>query len=78
MKHDSPAKKGFQMLLNNPATSPFTAQGAQGFRALLNATEMPLHETVKYIGKRRNKPKDEDKSKQRLESLEAQTEQNTK
>jgi len=77
MKHDSPTKKGFQMLLNNPATNPFTAQGAQGFRALINATEMPLHETVKYLGKRR-KPKDDDKSKQRLEALESQTEQNTK
>lgn len=78
-RQDSNAKKGMEFLLNNPKTNPFTNTGAQGFDALMTATGMSLNDTLKYLGKHKNrKPKDEDTTKKRLDTLEAETEQNTK
>lgn len=65
-------------MINDPRTNPFTAEGQKGFKAVLDATAMPLTETLKYLGKNSKKvpkKKEEDKSKERLERLESQTEE---
>ena len=67
---------GLEAMLNDPRTNPFTPDGAKGFKAVMEASQLPMTEVFKHIGKGKKapKPKDEDKSKARLEKLEEQTE----
>ena len=70
--------KGLQVMLNDPRTNPFTAEGAKGFKAVLDSTNLPLTETLKYLGKnskRIPKEKESDRSKARIEKLEEKTEE---
>jgi len=75
-KQKSATKIGLETMLNDPRTSPFTAEGAKGFRAVMEASQMPMTEVFKHIGKGKRAPKvkDEDKSKARIEKLEAESE----
>lgn len=69
------------MMINDPRTNPFTPEGQKGFRAVLDATALPMTESLKYLGKNSKKvpkKKEEDKSKERLEKLETQTEEGKK
>jgi hypothetical protein len=49
-----------------------TPEGKKGFNAMINASGLPVSETLKYIGKKSKTPKvsDDDKSKERLSTLE--------
>jgi hypothetical protein len=71
---------GLEMLLNNPATNPFTNSGSQGFKAVLAASELPITDALKHLGKKgasKKVPKLTDKeiSEQRTSALEAETEE---
>jgi hypothetical protein len=63
---------GLEHMLNNPKTSPFTAEGSKVFKEVIHASELPLTEALKYIGKSKKAPKktDQDRSKERVERLE--------
>lgn len=62
--------------MNNPKTNPLTPEGKKGFNAMVSASGLPVSETLKYIGKKSKTPKvtDDEKSKERLERLEASDE----
>ena len=73
--------KGLEVILNDPRTNPFTAEGAKGYKAMMEATNLPLTETLKYLGKNSKKipkEKESDKSKARIEKLEEKTEESQK
>lgn len=78
-KHKSPMQAGLEMLLNDPRVSPFTPDGARGFKELISATNQPLTETLRYLGKNARKPsqkkQDEERSARRVENLEESTEE---
>ena len=60
-------------MMNDPRTSPFTREGAKVFKEVISASELPLTEALKYIGKGKKKvkgPTDKEKSEQRIEKLE--------
>jgi hypothetical protein len=71
--------RGLEFLLNHPKTSPFKGNGMAAFRTVLTASEMPVTEALKHVGKQSKAPKkkDADISKDRLEELEKTTEENT-
>ena len=72
-KHKSDFARGLEVIMNDPRTSPFTQQGAKVFKEVISASEMPLTEALKYIGKGKKKvrqPTDKEKSEQRIEKLE--------
>ena len=65
--------KGLEVMMNDPRTSPFSAEGSKVFKEIINASEMPLTEALKYIGKGKKKvkgPTDKERSEQRIEKLE--------
>ena len=65
--------KGLETMLNNPTTSPFTAEGSKVFKEVISASELPLTEALKYIGKGKKKtkgPTDQERSEARIEKLE--------
>lgn len=65
--------KGLETLLNDPRTCPFTAEGSKTFKEVINASEMPLTEALKYVGKNKKKtrgPTDKERSEARIEKLE--------
>jgi hypothetical protein len=71
---------GLEMLLNNPATNPFTNSGSQGFKAVLAASELPITDALKHLGKKGNAKKvpkltDKQISEQRTSALEEETEE---
>lgn len=60
-------------MLNDPRTSPFTAEGSKAFKEIMVASEMPLTEVLKYVGKGKKKakgPTDKERSEARIEKLE--------
>lgn len=63
-------------LMKNPKTNPLTPEGRKGFNAMVNASGLPVGETLKYIGKKSKTPRvsDDEKSKERLEKLEQSSE----
>ena len=63
---------GLETMLNNPNTSPFTAEGSKVFKEVISASQLPLTEALKYIGKGKKQPKktEADRSKERIEKLE--------
>ena len=63
--------KGLETMLNNPNTSPFTMEGSKVFKEVINASELPLTEALKYIGKGKKKkgPTDQERSEARVEKL---------
>lgn len=71
---------GLEAMLNNPATNPFASvEGYKGFKEVISASELPMTEVFRHIGKNKKskKPKEpskEEQSKARLEKLEAETE----
>lgn len=67
--------KGLEMMLNDSRTNPFTAEGSRGFKAVMEASNLPMTEVFRHIGKQKKtpKPKEDDKSKARLEKLEAES-----
>lgn len=72
-KHKSDMMKGLETMLNDPRTSPFTAEGSKVFKEVISAAELPLTEALKYIGKGKKKakaPTDKEKSEQRIQKLE--------
>ena len=72
-KHKSDFAKGLETMLNDPRTSPFTAEGSKVFKEVISASQLPLTEALKYIGKTKKKvkgPTDKEKSEQRIEKLE--------
>lgn len=71
-KHKSDFAKGLETMLNDPRTSPFTADGSKVFKEIITASELPLTEALKYIGKGKKKakgPTDKERSEQRVEKL---------
>lgn len=59
--------------MNDPRTSPFTSDGAKVFKEIITASEMPLTEALKYVGKNKKKargPTDKERSEARIEKLE--------
>ena len=72
-KHKSDFARGLEVMMNDPRTSPFTSEGAKVFKEVISASELPLTEALKYIGKGKKKvkgPTDKEKSEQRIEKLE--------
>ena len=64
--------KGLEVMMNDPRTSPFTAEGSKVFKEVINASELPLTEALKYIGKGKKKakgPTDKERSEARVEKL---------
>ena len=61
---------GLEKILNDKHASPL--HNPEVFRSILTATNQPLTQTLKYIGKtsKIKKPSDDDRSKERLEKLE--------
>ena len=71
--HKSDFAKGLETMLNDPRTSPFTAEGSKVFKEIISASELPLTDALKYIGKGKKKakgPTDKERSEQRIEKLE--------
>lgn len=65
--------KGLEVIMNDPRTSPFTLEGSKAFKEIVNASEMPLTEVLKYVGKGKKKtkgPTDKERSEARIEKLE--------
>ena len=65
--------KGLELMMNDPRTSPFTAEGSKVFKEIIHASEMPLTEALKYIGKTKKKarePTDKERSEARIGKLE--------
>jgi hypothetical protein len=78
-KHKSPISIGLERLLNDNRTSPFTAEGSKGFKAVLSASQLPVSEALKHIGKRSKgskvpKKTEKEISEERTSALEAETE----
>lgn len=71
-REKSQITKGFETMLNDPRTSPFTAEGSKVFKEIITASELPLTEALKYIGKGKKKkgPTDQERCKDRVEKLE--------
>lgn len=64
---------GLEHMMNDPRTSPFTAEGSKVFKEVISASGMPLTEALKYIGKNKKKakgPTDKERSEARIEKLE--------
>lgn len=73
--------KGLEMMLNDPRTNLFTTQGQQGFKAVLDASNLPLTETLRYLGKNKKKvakKPESDISAERLQRLEEHSSENQK
>lgn len=66
---------GLEKILNTKDSNPL--DNPDVFRQIVKASNQPLSETLKYIGKKTKLPKvtDEDKSKARLEKLESKSEE---
>ena len=65
--------KGLEVMMNDPRTSPFTAEGSKVFKEVVSASQMPLSEVLKYVGKGKKKvkgPTDKERSEARVEKLE--------
>ena len=65
--------RGLEVMMNDPRTSPFTSDGAKVFKEIITASEMPLTEALKYVGKNKKKargPTDKERSEARIEKLE--------
>ena len=65
--------KGLEVIMNDPRTSPFTADGSKAFKEIIHASELPLTEVLKYVGKGKKKakgPTDKERSEARIEKLE--------
>lgn len=65
--------KGLEVMMNDPRTSPFTAEGSKAFKEIMHASELPLTEVLKYVGKGKKKtkgPTDKERSEARIEKLE--------
>ena len=72
-KHKSDFAKGLEVMMNDPRTSPFTAEGSKAFKEIVTASQMPLSEVLKYVGKGKKKakgPTDKERSEARIEKLE--------
>lgn len=72
-KHKSDFAKGLEVIMNDPRTSPFTADGSRAFKEIISASAMPLSDVLKYIGKGKKKtkgPTDKERSEARIEKLE--------
>lgn len=72
-RQKSDMMKGLETMLNDPRTSPFTAEGSRVFKEVISASDLPLTEALKYIGKGKKKskaPTDKERSEQRIEKLE--------
>lgn len=73
VKRKSDFARGLEVMMNNPKTSPFTTDGAKVFKEIIHASELPLTEALKYIGKTKKKvkgPTDKERSEARIEKLE--------
>lgn len=73
VKHKSDFAKGLETMLNDPRTSPFTAEGSKVFKEVISASQMPMTEALKYIGKNKKKakgPTDKERSEARVDKLE--------
>jgi len=65
--------EGLEYMMNNPSTSPFTAEGSKVFKEVISASGLPLTEALKYVGKNKKKakgPTDAQRSQARVEKLE--------
>jgi hypothetical protein len=75
-----PSKNAFQVglerVLNDKQSSPLANPGV--FKQIAGSSGMPISQALKYIGKRSRqppKPSDDEKSKARIEKLEAASEE---
>lgn len=71
--HKSPMMAGLETMLNDPRMSPFTAEGSKVFKEVISASQLPLTEALKYVGKNKKKakgPTDKERSQARIEKLE--------
>jgi len=70
MKKKTAMHLGLEKILNDKNASPLT--NPQVFKQILTATNQPLTTSLKHIGKtsKLKKPSDDDRSKERLQTLE--------
>ena len=70
MKRKTAMHLGLEKILNDKNASPLT--NPQVFKQILTATNQPLTTSLKHIGKtsKMKKPSDDDRSKERLQTLE--------
>jgi hypothetical protein len=64
--------RGLEVIMNDPRTCPFTAEGSKVFKEVISASQLPLTEALKYIGKTKKKvkgPTDKERSEARIEKL---------
>lgn len=72
-RQKSDLTKGLETMLNDPRTSPFTSEGSKVFKEVISASNLPLTEALKYIGKNKKKvkgPSDKERSEARIEKIE--------
>lgn len=72
-RYKSDLTKGLETMLNDPRTSPFTSEGSKVFKEVISASNLPLTEALKYIGKNKKKvkgPTDKERSEARIEKIE--------
>lgn len=77
-RKNSDFNRGLEHLLNHSVTSPFGQNGPTAFKETIKASNLPLTEALKYIGKTKKKiptKKDSEISEERIEKLEEQTEE---
>lgn len=73
-KSKTAAQKGLETILNDQRLNVFHNPGA--FRQMLDGANLPVGEILKHVGSKKKAPKqmEEDKSKARIEKLEAESE----
>jgi len=72
MKKKSDLQQGLEKLLNDKQTSPLT--NPADYKNLIHATNQPLTQTLKYLGKghKNQKKEDSERAKARLQKLEGE------
>ena len=76
MNKQSHITEGLVFLMNNPKTNPLTQEGKKVYEEIVKASGLPLSKTLEYIGKKTKTPRvtDDQKSKERLNKLENESE----
>ena len=64
--------EGLAFMMRDPRTNPTTPNGRKVFNEMLNASGLPMSETLKYIGKKSRAPRvdENERSQNRLAKLE--------
>jgi len=65
--------RGLETLLNDSRVSPLS--NPQGFKAMMEASQMPMSEALKHVGSKKKAPKvkEEQRSEARINRLESES-----